>query len=255
MVVDEKFEDLSDFLGEYASHLMGCGVHTSRVVRNTKRIGRAFGVEVVVSLFQRTFTISLYDNKHKRLISKLVEIDHGPILFLDNSELSAFSWEVLDKKLTFSQMEKRYKEIINMKKLNPWVIVFLASLANMSFCALFGGDFISMIIVFVCTFAGFRLRQLMTRWKCNSYLTVVTSAFVAALIASCSRFFDTTNEIAMITSVLYLIPGVPLVNGIIDIIEGYTLMGLTRLINCFLLVLCISIGLGAVLLLFNGNLL
>ena len=57
------------------------------------------------------------------------------------------------------------------------------------------------------------------------------------------------------TSVLFLVPGVPLINGVIDIVEGHILIGCSRLINALLLIICIAIGLSATLLMVKDGLL
>ena len=67
--------------------------------------------------------------------------------------------------------------------------------------------------------------------------------------------WGTTPESAMATSVLYLVPGVPLINGIIDIIEGHVLAGVSRLINALLLIVCLSLGLLCAMLLIGGDVL
>ena len=78
---------------------------------------------------------------------------------------------------------------------------------------------------------------------------------VASLCASTALIFDTTSEIALATSVLYLVPGVPLINGVIDIVEGYILSGFARLVQASLLIVCIAIGLSFTLLLVKDSLL
>ena len=90
--------------------------------------------------------------------------------------------------------------------------------------------------------------------KYNHYLIFVSSAFVASLCASVSLIFDTTSEIALATSVLFLIPGVPLINGVIDIVEGYILTGFARLVNAVMLIICIAIGLSFTLMFVKNNL-
>ena len=35
----ETLIDVSGFISEYSAHMMGCGVHTSRVIRSANRIG------------------------------------------------------------------------------------------------------------------------------------------------------------------------------------------------------------------------
>ena len=131
----------------------------------------------------------------------------------------------------------------------------MTGLANASFCRLFGGDWLSMGIVLTSTITGMFLKQQMSKEGINPYLVFIVSAFVASLCSSSSLIFDTTSEIALATSVLYLVPGVPLINGVIDIVEGYILTGCARLIHALLLILCIATGLSFTLLLVKDNLL
>ena len=51
------------------------------------------------------------------------------------------------------------------------------------------------------------------------------------MFASLTLIPGWTPDIAIGTSVLFLIPGVPLINGIIDILEGHTVTGTSRLIQ------------------------
>ena len=47
----------------------------------------------------------------------------------------------------------------------------------------------------------------------------------------------------------------PLINGVIDIMEGHILIGCSRLINALLLIVCIAVGLSATLLMVKDSLL
>ncbi len=254
---------VAHFLGDYAGHLLGCGVHTSRVVRNSKRIAESFNMDVTVTTLMRTMTVSV---KPKNLVKDedgkesaytiVLDVPTGPILFAHNANLSALSWDALDQKLSLDVLRERFEKIKALPLINPWVILLLASLANMSFCKLFGGGAIAMGIVFIATAIGFRCRQLMIKWKLNHYMVFILSAFIASML--CASSFTITpadSEIVMITSVLYLIPGVPLVNGVVDIIEGFTLVGVARLIKALLLILSLAVGLGATLMIFKNSLL
>jgi uncharacterized membrane protein YjjP (DUF1212 family) len=52
-----------------------------------------------------------------------------------------------------------------------------------------------------------------------------------------------TPEHALATSVLFLIPGVPLINSFTDLIDGNTLNGIVRGINGFIMAFAIALGL------------
>ena len=74
MKSEAELKAVTQFVAEYATRLMGSGVHTSRVVRNTKRLGEALGVRVMVSAFQKVVTFSVYDDESGRVYSEVADI-------------------------------------------------------------------------------------------------------------------------------------------------------------------------------------
>ena len=202
MKSEAELKAVTQFVAEYATRLMGSGVHTSRVVRNTKRLGEALGVRVMVSAFQKVVTFSVYDDESGRVYSEVADIPPLPISF-----------------------------------------------------ELFGGEWCAVGIVFTATLLGFYLKQRMQAKGFNHYVIFIASAFAASMYASVAMIFDTTSEIAIATSVLYLIPGVPLINGVIDIVEGHVLNGIARLTSALMLIVCIAVGLSCTLMIVKNGLL
>lgn len=254
MKTNESLLSISKFIADYSAHLMGAGVHTSRVVRNSKRIGEAFDVEVKLSVFHKNIILTIVDKETNEIRNQVVDIPVHPISFEHNSELSALSWEAVDQSLSLEELTAKYKKIISAPMIHPLFVLILVGFANASFCKLFGGDITSMSIVFSATLTGLFLKQQMQKKKINHYVTFIVCAFVASLCASTSLIFDTTSEIALATSVLYLVPGVPLINGVIDVVEGYVLTGFARLTEASLLIISIAIGLSFTLLMVKNNL-
>ena len=255
MRTQAELKAIARFVAEYATRLMGSGVHTSRVVRNTKRLGEALGVRVIVSAFQRVVNFSVFDDESGEVYSEVVDIPPLPISFELNAELSALSWEAYDRRLSLEEIEARYREIIARPRIDPLFTLVVVGLANAAFCRLFGGDWFAMSIVFTATLLGFFLKQGMQNRGFNHYVVFIASSFVASMYASVALTFDTTSDIAIATSVLYLIPGVPLINGVIDIVEGHVLNGIARLTSALMLIVCIAIGLSATLMIVKSGLL
>ena len=117
------------------------------------------------------------------------------------------------------------------------------------------GDWVAVGIVFTSTLAGFSARQQLTKAGVNHFIIFILSAFVASLCASSALRFDCTAETAIATSVLFLVPGVPLINGVIDIVEGHVLNGIARLASALMLIICIAIGLSCTLMIVKNGLL
>ena len=236
----------SEFISEYIGTLMGCGVHTSRVVRNTNRIAKALDVEVHLSVFHRTVILAVRKDG-EAMHSEIVEIPNLPINFRFNSELSALSWEAYDHHLPLHVVKEKFDRIVSTPRFSHNFMLFMAGAANASFCRLFGGDWLSTLIVFIATLVGFTIKALMHKHMSNLHFTVIVTAFVSSIIAGVSVLLDTTSKIAKTTSVLFLIPGVPLINGVIDVMEGYILTGFARLAKAFIIILCIAVGLAMTL--------
>jgi uncharacterized membrane protein YjjP (DUF1212 family) len=253
--MDKELKEISRFVADYATCLLGSGVHTSRVVRNSMRIGESLDVAVRMTVLHKSVILTVCSEQSGDIYTEVVNIPVLPISFEYNSELSSLSWKAYDKRLTLDVLREEYCQIRSKSNMSQYWVLLLTGFANASFCRLFGGDWDAAGIVFVATLAGFFVRQKMQCRHINHFITFTVSAFVASMCASTTLLFDTTAEIAIATSVLFLIPGVPLINGVIDIVEGYTLMGGSRLIQAFLLIVCIAVGLSVSLLLFKNGLL
>ncbi len=251
---EKDFHRIVDFVTEYAVRLMGSGVHTSRVVRNTLRISEALGVTTQMTLLHKTIIFSIHDKESGQVVSDVVPVKGYPISFFLNSELSSLSWAAYDNHLSLDEIERRYKQIVATPRINHYLLTFLVACANGAFCQLFGGSWGAIGIVFVATLIGFTLKSFMQKHHISHYVIFVITAFVSSAIASVALLFDATPDVAIGTSVLFLIPGVPLLNGVIDIVESHILLGMTRLVGALLLVMCIAVGLSITLALVHNGL-
>jgi uncharacterized membrane protein YjjP (DUF1212 family) len=253
--MDRELKEIARFIADYASCLLGSGVHTSRVIRNSARMGESLNAAVRMTVLHKSMILTVCREQTGDVYTEVVNIPALPINFEYNSELSSLSWKAYDKHLPLDVLREEYNQIKSKPKMSRYWVLLLTGFANASFCRLFGGDLYATGIVFIATLAGFFTRQQMQHRQINHFVIFTVSAFVASVCASTTLLFDTSAEIAIATSVLFLIPGVPLINGVIDIVEGYALMGGSRLIQALLLIICIAVGLSLSLLLFKNGLL
>ena len=255
MKTQKELHEILDFIAEYATYLLGSGVHTSRVIRNSQRIGASQGVDIQLSSFQKSTILTARDEKSGEVVTRVVRIPALPVSFERNSDLSALSWDALDERLPLEEIRRRFGGLTAKPRIDPIFVLLTVGLANASFCRLFGGDWTAVGIVFTATLVGFAAKQRMQAHGVNHYLVFIVAAFMASLCASAALRFDCTAQTALATSPLFLVPGVPLINGVIDIVEGHILIGFSRLINALLLIVCIAVGLSATLLMVKNSLL
>ena len=209
------------FLSEYAVQLFGSGCTCIRLEKNMKRIAASLGMSVEFSILPRHIHIT---------------VSQGTTDFTS-----------VVGKLDFEEARAVLPRVCNCSCVNPWMLTTLVSIANASFCRLFNGGPLAMAVVFIATFAGFLLKRLLLSRHIDMRVTVFLCAFLSSLIASgasVSGIVD-TPDIAVATSVLYLVPGIPFINSFCDLIDRHYLCAFGRAMNAAVLLCCLSLGLCA----------
>ena len=244
--------ELSEFLLEFTTTLLAVGSQPSRVVRSAQRIGESFGHEVDLVVMAKHVIMTVISRAHADQRRTSVRIVRPAAFNFDMIlKLNALSWHAHDFHLPFDEVQRRYAAVMGQPRYSDGLVLLMVACANASFCRLFGGDWVAVGVVWVATFLAFFLRQRMMRAHMDHRIVFMVVAFAASMITALSvpHLPTATPQIALGTSVLFLIPGVPLINAINDIIEGFVLLGIVRAVNASILIICIALGLAATLLL------
>lgn len=237
----------ASFLAEYAALLLGSGATCIRVEKNTRRMAAAFGLGCDLFILPAHVSVSVWEGDDGECVTEMRRTAACGISFNINARLSRLSWEVADDHLSLEAATERFARIRETKPTGKMEVLILTSLANASFCRLFGGDPAAMLIVFISTLAGYRLKQIMLEDKRDVRLTFLCASFFSAAISAGGHLFSfgATPEIALGTSVLYLIPGVPYINSVSDLIDRHYLSAFSRFLDAVVLTACLSAGLCA----------
>lgn len=251
LTLNQDLKSETIFLAQYAATLMGVGCQASRVLESAARIAAAFGCTMNMLILPRSLSVTLVETGSDRVYTIVQHVDERGINFRMNTELCELAWEAYDEHLPLAEIESRYRAILAHPRLNRWAVLLLASISSACFCRLFDGNLVSMAIVFVATLLGHVLRQTLSDRHYNPIGTLALCAFLSSMVGASDYLFfhGGTEDISLATSVLYLIPGVQLINGVMDLIDHHVLSGAIRLTNATILVFSIAIGLTATILL------
>lgn len=243
--IHNDLKQYSIFLSEYATCLIGAGVHTTRIIRNTCRIAVALGVKAEMTVLHKTLNLTLSSPDGQHVYNKVSTIAPRRVSFRLNTDLSKLSWDAYDQHLTLDEIWKQYQEVVSRPQLKDWQVLIMVGVANAAFCGLFQGDLWACGMVAIGTWIGYGLKILMARKHINIFGIWFCCAFLSSMIASLCSFLHLGNtpDIAIATSALYLIPGVPLINSVIDTIEGHVLTGFARFMDALLLIVSMALGL------------
>ncbi len=145
-------------------------------------------------------------------------------------------------------LERYEKELLRLKRLRKhYSLPFEAMGAGLicgGLCKLFGGDLTASLCSMLCGVIGFWVRRICNRYGFNTYAVITISAFVVTFLACIMQFADisATPIHPMISATVFLIPGIPLINAMDDLLEGYLISGITRAVNTLFTLASIAFG-------------
>lgn len=233
------------FLSEYAVALFGSAATCIRLNRNIERMAKAFGKRVEIYIMPRHIHMTVCQPDGSDSFTIISSVKPAPISFSLNTRLSQLSWHIADDGISLDTARKRFIHITQSDGETPWLTLTLASLANASFCGIFGGDVAAMLIVAVATAIGFRLKQIMGGCHIDGRVIFFVCSLISSIIGA-SAFILTpegTPSIAVGTSVLYLVPGIPFLNSFSDMLYRHYVCSFSRFMDAAILTACLSLGL------------
>ena len=245
LTLHNELKRKSIFLRDYTTELYASGATTIRIEKNLGRIAEQWHTKADFSVLPTCIVLNLWDENEEKSYTVTGKIPADRINFNTVSDLSSLSWKVVEEDLDVCKATARFRDVLEKKRLNPWLVLVLVGLANASFCELFGGDLISMLIVFIATIDGFFLKQKLPAKGVDFRIVIVLAACLSAVIA-CSGFvfgWGKTPEIALATSVLYFVPGIPFCNAVCDLIYGHYICCISRFLHAVIITVCLSLGL------------
>ncbi len=238
-------KDICVFLADYAARLLASGATCIRLDKNVQRIARIYNMDLEMTVMPRHIHLTIIDEDSGEILTSIATVPESGISFTINTELSRLSWAMADRRINFHQAIEQYNRIICQGGQNKLLVLLLVSLANASFCRLFGGDVVAMMIVGIATLIGYYLKTTLLARKVDIRLVFISCAFISSVIGATDMLFSmgTTPEISIGTSVLYLVPGIPFLNSFSDMLYRRYLCAFARFADAVVLTSCLSIGL------------
>lgn len=244
---EHEVDEVRTLLTDYAGWLLGCGATCIRLEKNLKRIADTYGQDVELTITPHHVHISIVDRHDRAVFTSIASARGGATSFDTITRLSTLSWRIADNRLDIGEARRIFDTIVSDKPRHVWTVALLVAIANASFCRLFGGDPQAMAVVFAATLAGYCLKIWLTELHADIRATFLACSFASAVIGASAYLFGlgATPQVAIGTSILYLVPGVPFLNSFSDMLHRFYLCSFGRLMDALVLTACLSIGLCA----------
>lgn len=222
--------------------LQAYGAESRMIEKTTERLGIAFGLECVeIALTSKAIILTSRYGDCCVTTTRTMKT-HG----IDMGIVSEIQRICIKAEKNIYDIEQVYERLlnINIPKYNPLVIAFFVALSCAAFSHLFGGDVVIFAATFVTSFIAMRIRQMLMLSHHNLLTVFFITAFVATFIGSFASGLQWGNEpeLIMISSVLQLVPGFPLINAVSDMVKGHVTIGISRWMTATLLTLASTLG-------------
>lgn len=251
-----KASDVADFILDAGVFLMSSGAHSGRVWRNCKRIARHWGYHININPTFTGILVSVWDESDRSNTVTRYKTSPGNIIHLEIlTQISHLSWKIADGEVNFEEARKELDEIKVKPHYPFWIIAIAVGISCGFLCTLAGGSPIDALLAFCGASVGSVVRYFFVNKQFNLFLSVIFASFVTTMIAGMDTIFHlgTAPEMTLATSVLYLIPGVPLLNSVIDLLEGYFSASIARSMFAASLITCIAVGMTLSIMLLGIN--
>lgn len=251
-----------DLLLRTGQILMESSADTSRVKRNMERTAAYLGLpkeNLHMNIDYYMLQVNVSDEYHS--FSKMQRCDKHVINMLAIQEVSKLSWRAIQKDYSLDKYEEELEKIANGKHYyKDWMIAIGAGLACGGFCIQFGCDWTAFFYASIAAILGNRLRMFLNHSGSNLYANFAVAAFVSTILAWLSSFLSTPTVQAalpeflrpilftktpwhpLLACALYIVPGVPLINAVNDLLDNHINTGLVRAMNTLLIVTAMSFG-------------
>ncbi len=227
--------------------LMENGADTNRIIRDIYRAALYMSIEkdnLHIFITYNTFMVNV-THGNQSFSSFLKARKHTANMTI-LSAISKLPWLAMEKHYTLEEYRQELERMANIPRhYNNYLTAFFPALACGCFTILFGGSLLAALITTLCALLGFYTRLCFQRWEVNMYISIMAASFVSTISAFFSHLLtnDPTSMIyAMISSNLFMIPGIPLINTVNDLLHNYLSAGISRGVHTILVVGSMTVG-------------
>lgn len=245
---------VADFVLDISTYLLASGAHCGRVDRNINRMTNVWGFDVHMFLtFKGVFVTVKDKTKADNIATQYRKTPEHNVHFDIISKISWLSWKIHDDKLDLHIATKIFEKIKNTPHYNFGVVALAIGCSCAGLCVLSGGDYKNALVAFIGAFCGYLVKLGFGYLKYNPMISTTVAAFTSTFITCLGAMMEwgSNPQAAIATAVLYLIPGVPLINSVIDLIEGYLTSSINRMLFSGFTLSCIAVGMTVCITLFG----
>lgn len=251
-----------DLLLRTGQILVESSADTSRIKRNMWRTAAYLGLpeeNLHISIDFYMLQVNLSDEEHS--FSKMQRCERHGINMQAIQDISNLSWRAIKEDYSLDKYSEELERIAHAKRhYSDWMVAICAGFACGGFCIQFGCDWPAFFYASIAAILGNRFRMWLNHKGSNAYANIAMAAFLSTIIAWATYFLSTPEVQAVIPEslrplilshtpwhpllacALFIVPGVPLINFVNDMLDNHIETGLVRATNTMIMIVAMSFG-------------
>lgn len=239
-----NLSQFADLLSTVALKLFSCGAETRLIVQTSERIAKACGFIATVVVHHGMINVKV-EKDHDSYTTFVRTLTPG-INMANLIDYTILCKQLEDRLIDIQEFETKFNQI-NNKHYNPFLLILMIGFATGAFSYINGGSFDASYTGIIAGMITMAAKLFMQRAKLFPLFIFTSCGFIGTISSFCvgNIIFSLDNynqALAMVVSLLLLIPGFPFINGILDLFKGYVTMGVSRLLTTFMLISAVCLG-------------
>lgn len=229
--------------------LLENGGETSRVQDTISRIAEAYGFKDSDTFATPTGIMTSILDQEGRIFSLIRRVSRRSINLEKISRINNLSYQLDSSPLEIGVLESELEKINKIPHYPRIIDLIFGGIAAASCAMLFGAGPIDLPAAFIIGSIVKGISIVLSKVKFNDFFINILGGAFAALAAMTAVHFNLAlnSDKVIIGSIMLLVPGVTIVNGIRDTISGDLVAGLTRIVEAVIVAVAIAAGTGVVL--------
>ena len=226
--------------------LMENGADTAQIVRDMKRVAAYMGIPAEkfhLHIMYTTLMLNISDEHHSH--TSFRKCPKHAVNMKIISAVSKLTWRAMRDHYTLDEFKGELEAVGKRPRYPHWLSICAAGTGCGAFCTLFGCDFNAAIYTAIAAIIGKIVQmQCAERFGINPYVSMTFAAFSATIVAYFTHLLPTsTTWHPLIASALFLVPGIPIINALSDILNTYLISGAARIMHTMVIIGAMTFGL------------
>jgi uncharacterized membrane protein YjjP (DUF1212 family) len=239
-------EDRADLVLAAAQVLFVNGQSTDQVLASAERLGRTLGLRAEIMPRWGELQLKAEDSASGARLISAVAVDPTGVAMSRVASTMRTIEDVAAGRVAPAAAKEAIRASSQAALAPTWLFTLAAAAGAVALAVIFGVQHLPAVaVIFVSGAAGAVLRRGLAHYSANVFLQPFGAALLAGIIGALAVRYQLSSSLRLVAvcPCMVVVPGPPVLNGALDLVNGRIHLGAARIVFAGLVVVAISVGL------------